>query len=85
MLFNKRQNIEGNWDAKPYRSPWGVAHNDGSQILNYEILSTNDRRKIKQFRKRIEALKIELRRLKKEEINKQNIGRGRLNDKYKKR
>lgn len=36
-LFNKRQNIEGNWDAKPYRSPWGVAHNDGSQILNYEI------------------------------------------------
>lgn len=55
------------------------------QILNYEILSTNDRRKIKQFRKRIEALKIELRRLKKEEINKQNIGRGRLNDKYKRR
>lgn len=36
-LFNNRQNIVGNWDAKPYRSHWGVTHKDGSQIFNYRI------------------------------------------------
>lgn len=45
------------------------------KIIEYEIASTNDKRKLKQFYKKLEAINKELRRIKKEEYNVKGRGR----------